>query len=113
MKDYCIRYYYNDSLMWEKHEFSCIESIKREYIGRILNNEIEATFVITEYPHEDRMLIVRRWFKRDDRGFRLSGDNLSVTEHYRIRKDSPWIINSEEERCSLDYLNKLQTHAQY
>lgn len=112
MRDYSIRYYYNDSFMWETHEHSDIESIKRKYIGRILNNEIEATFVITEYPREERMLIVRRWFKRDDRGFRLSGNNLNVTEHYRIRKDSPWIINSEEERCNLDYLNKLQTQAQ-
>lgn len=109
MRVYRIRYYYNDSFMWEKYERSCIENIKREYIGRLLNNEFEATYVITEYPREDRMLIVRRWFKRDDRGFRLSGDNISATEHYRIRKDSPWIIHSEEERCSLDYLNKLQT----
>lgn len=108
MKDYSISYYYGDSFMWETHESSTSESIKRKYIDRILNNEIEGAFVITEHPYEDRMIIIRRWFKRDKRGFRLSGNNLSVTEHYRIDKNSPWIVNSEEELCSLDYLNRLQ-----
>ena len=109
MKDYSIRYYYGDSFMWETHESSTSESIKRKYINRILNNEIEGAFVITECPYEDRMIIIRRWFRRDERGFILSGNNLSVTEHYRIDKNSPWLIRSDEERCSIDYLNKLQT----
>lgn len=102
-----VTYFYGSKKMWETYERAMRSDIKRKYIERLFMNEGEFTFVIDELPQRNNRIILRRWRHRDERGWVRSGENISITEHYRPSYSKDWHIYSEEERCNLEWIEEL------